>query len=498
MGITYDTIVVGGGTAGAAVAGRLAERGNESVLLLEAGPDYGKQDNGRWPTDLLDGRVLTESHDWGYTSASRTGLPRHRLPRAKVIGGCSSHNGCIALCGSRSDYDGWAEEGNPGWSADDLLPFFNKAAAMLRVREFTVQEVTPFHAACLEAMEGAGIPLTDRLDDLDENVGAATAPVNIENGVRRNTAAAYLDPVRGNPQLTILGDAQVEKINIVKGRAASVEVIRGGSTTTMIAGRVVLCAGAYGSPAVLMRSGVGTAEALRALGIPPVLDLPGVGCNLHDHPAIELTYIGAESLSEEMHEFASNGQVIFTEQSLAKARSSHCDKAFDLHLYPCSSAQPDEEGKWGFVLPVANMVPRSRGRVTLQDRDASANLVIDTGYLNDAQDVDLDVLMDGVALTRRVAAQPSLARFVGQERPGSKALAEPDAVRRSCCHYYHPVGSCKMGPSSDPLAVVDASGMVHGIENITVVDASIMPTIPRANTNLPVLALAERIVSQLN
>ena len=153
-----DTVVIGGGTAGAAVAGLLAERGDRSVLLLEAGPDYGSLAEGRWPSDLLDGRVLASTHDWSFTSAAANGQPGHALQRAKVIGGCSAHNGCIAIWGSRADYDGWATAGNDGWSTGEVLPYFQQAAARLCVRDFAPEEVTPLHGACLEAMVASGIP----------------------------------------------------------------------------------------------------------------------------------------------------------------------------------------------------------------------------------------------------------------------------------------------------------------------------------------------------
>lgn len=497
MAATYDTVVIGGGTAGAAVAGRLAARGDGSVLLLEAGPDYGARDAGGWPADLLDARILTTSHDWGFASAARTGIPDHALPRARVIGGCSSHNGCIALWGHRLDYDGWSAMGNLGWSAEEMLPFFRRANEMLRVRNFSEQEVTPFHAGCLEAMAMAGIPATEGLNDVNESIGSAVAPVNIQDGVRWNTAMAYLDPVRESPQLTVMGDALVDRIHLEANRAVSVEIVHGGTTQRINTGRIILSAGAYGSPAILMRSGIGEAGALEKLGIQVMINLAGVGKNLHDHPAIELQYRGSETLSSRMAAFAAAGHPIFTEQSLAKARSGHCEEAFDIHVYPASSSRPDDEGRWTLTFPVANMAPRSRGHVWLRSADAAANPVIDTAYLTDRDEVDVAVLMDGIALARRITSSGALACLLEQELPESAVVIDRATARSACVHYYHPVGTCKMGPASDTTAVVDASGTVHGCENLTVADASVMPTIPRANTNLPTLALAEKIVAGL-
>ena len=493
---TVDTLVIGGGTAGAAVAGRLAARTDQSVLLVEAGPDYGLRSDGRWPAELLDARVVADSHDWGYTSAARTGQPNHPLQRARVIGGCSAHNGCIAVRGSRFDYDSWSDAGNHGWSTDELLPFFDKAETALRVRNFEATEVTPFHAACLDAMVGTGLPLANDLSDLDEDLAVGTAPVNIHDGIRWNTALAYLDPVRGNGYLTVIGDALVNKIRVVDGRATVVDIIGPEGATKVDVGRVIVCAGAYGSPAVLMRSGIGRADDLRALGIGVALDLPGVGRNLHDHPVFNLQYSSA-GLFSAMDSFIVNSRTPFTEQSLAKARSDSCSVAYDLHVYPYTAVGPIQQGLWESYLPVANLAPLSRGIFRLRSMDPTVTPMIDTNYLSDPDDADLSVLMNGIELARQIARQQPLADLIGQELPVSAQCVRREEVRRSCLHYYHPVGTCKMGPVSDTEAVVDAAGRVHGTTNIFVADASIIPTIPRANTNLPALVVAERIVDGL-
>jgi choline dehydrogenase len=179
-----DTVVIGGGTSGAVVAGVLAEKSNESIVVLEAGPDFGPFQDGRWPADLLDARALGYTHDWKYTSEDT--YPDRIVPfeRAMVIGGCSSHNGCAAIWGSRIDYDAWVAAGLDGWSADELLPFFTRANARMRVKDYTESEVTPFHRAVLAAAEAAGIPRTANLNDLDEDEGIAPSPVNIADGVR--------------------------------------------------------------------------------------------------------------------------------------------------------------------------------------------------------------------------------------------------------------------------------------------------------------------------
>ena len=493
-----DTVVIGGGTAGAAVAGLLAEREDQSVLLLEAGPDYGGRQEGRWPADLLEGRVVARTHDWSYTSAASTGQPGHALQRARVIGGCSSHNGCIALWGHRADYDGWADEGNDGWSTEEVLPYFRRAAARLCVRHFEPEEITPFHGACLDAMVGAGIPQSADLNDLDEDVGAAIAPVNIRNGIRWNTPFAYLDPVRDRGDLTVVGDALVDKINLDRAKVVSVELVREGRRVTVGAGRVILCSGAYGSPAVLLRSGIGPSGELARLGISTQIDLPGVGRNLHDHPGVSMKHHGTQHFDSLMEDFTAEGKTVFTEQSLAKARSSRCSEAFDLHVAPTTSDGPHAEGRRECGMYVALMTPKSRGKLTLRDSDPQSSLVIDTGYFTDPGDEDLAALMDGVEMTREIARRQPLAELIGAELSETAGMVTAEDLRRNSLHYFHPVGTCKMGPESDPAAVVDPKGRVHGAEGLFVVDASIMPVVPRANTNLPTLMVAERIVTGLD
>ena len=214
------TIVVGGGTAGAVVAARLAAGGAGSTLLLEAGPDYGPASSGRWPRELLDATCVASSHDWGYTGefAGR----EIRFSRARVIGGCSSHNAAAVVFGSRLDYDGWAAAGNPGWSAAELEPLFASAWERLRVRRVSLDELTPFQRACRDAIAASGIPAVSDLNDLDENAGVAPFPVNIDGTTRVNSTFAYVDPVRD--RLIVAGDTLVERVLVRNGSAVGVPV----------------------------------------------------------------------------------------------------------------------------------------------------------------------------------------------------------------------------------------------------------------------------------
>jgi choline dehydrogenase len=491
-----DTVVIGSGTAGAAVAARLARDTSQSVLLLESGPDYGAFAEGHWPPSLLDARSLPTGHDWGYLNEASTGRPGHPLERARVIGGCSSHNGCAAIWGSRVDYDGWAALGNLGWSADDLLPFFQLANETLRVKRISSSEITPWQQACLEAATNFGIPRVDDLNNLDEDMGMSTSPVNIVDGVRWNTAFAYLDPLRGNERLTIRGHMQVDRLRLDGGRVISLEATGPEGPVTVEAGRFVVCAGSYGSPAILLRSGIGPDAELRALGIETKLHL-AVGRNLHDHPAVYLKYSGTPRLVAAMLDFAARGGVLFSEQTIAKFRSKYCTSAYDLHLFPVGGQFMDGADSWEFLLPVANMTPLSRGSVRLTSADPFATLKIDTAYLSDPEGRDLEVLWNGIEMIREYACQAPLAELIGEEISPTVNYKTPEDVRRDNLHYYHAVGTCKMGPESDPAAVVDARGKVHGTDNLYVADASIMPVVPRANTNIPALVVGERISAWL-
>ncbi len=502
-----DLVVVGGGTAGAVVAGLVAAKGDRSVLVLEAGPDYGPFDGGEWPADLLDARGLpTGGHDWGYHSSATYGARGLPLERARVIGGCSAHNGCAAVWGHRLDYDGWERLGNPGWGADALRPYFERANQRLRVHTPPRAALGPFHEAVLGAAPSAGLPLVDDLNDLDGPLGMAVSPINVADGVRWNSAFAYLDPVRGRRHVKVVGGVLVDRVVVERGRAVAVELVHDGRAGRVACGEVVLAAGAYGSPAVLLRSGIGPADHLRAVDVAVAHELPGVGENLQDHPALVLEYSGTPELVAALRAFM-RWAPLREEGTIAKARSSLCREAFDLHVYPfggpCAPfGRPRPPGeRWTFAVPVACMTPRSRGRVRLAGRDSTAAPIVDHAYLTDPDDHDRAVLLDGVELARALAAQPPLRDLLGVECGPSARAADRGALRRHVrthgVHYYHPVGSCKMGSAADRAAVVDAQGRVHGIAGLRVADASVMPVIPRANTNLPTVVVGERIAAAI-
>jgi choline dehydrogenase len=491
-----DTVIVGGGTSGPVVAARLAESSDEQVLVLEAGPDYGARGSGRWPADLLDARALPITHGWGYDSGDLYPGRTIAFERARVIGGCSAHNGCAALWGSRADYDGW---GCVGWSAEELSPLFREVERRAFVTATSADAVGPFHRAVLEGARAVGYPIVTDLNDLDEHVAAGPFAANIRDGVRWNAAFAYLDAVRDQPSVTVLGDTLVDRIVVSDGRPVQIHAIQDGTPVVIEADKVVLSAGAYGTPAILLRSGIGPADDLRRLGIDVRLGAPGVGGNLHDHPMAELDFAGSPELTAALAEAAAHGFVP-EEQTLVKARSALCEEAFDLHLAPVAAVLPDSLLAGRVLIAIANMAPRSRGRLTLVDRDPERAPRIDHGYLTDPGDHDLAVIADGVRLARELASSGPLAPVIGAENgvlAGLEGHELADGIRRTHVHYYHPVGTARMGRADDPGAVCDTDGRVRGLEGVWVADCSLIPTVPRANTNIPAFVVGERVARAL-
>ncbi len=457
----FDVLVVGGGTAGCVLAARLSEEPERTVCLVEAGPDYGRYAEGRWPSDMLDARTLPMSHLWETAPDDRS------ASRARILGGCSAHNACLVVWGSRDDYDEWGD----GWTFAELEPYLRRAETLLRTRTDRADDLSPFHRALLDAGPRIGLPQLADLNDLDATVGIAPAPVNAVAAVRWNTAFAYLDDARSRPNLTIIPETLVDRVEIANGRALGVVSDSGRLT----ADTVILAAGAYGSPAVLLRSGIGPQAHLSRLGVAVIEDLP-VGVGLADHPGVGIEWSpGAAHVPQ-------HGPV-FATSILVRARSDSCPQdTWDLHFLPW--LEEAEEG-WRTSAVVYLLKPDSRGSVTLRSPDPRVPPVIDHGFLSAPH--DLERLASGLALMRSLAEQAGSGREL---RPGDHDSLDT-YLRREVRGIFHPTGTCAIG------AVVEAHGGVLGIDGLLVADASIMPTIPRANTNLSTVAVAERIAGWL-
>ncbi len=479
VGSGFDVVVVGGGPAGCVMASRLTEDPDRSVLLLEAGPDHGARSEGRWPRDILDaGADADQSHDWGFSGPSAT--------RAKIIGGCSSHNQCVVAWAPPGDHAAWAAVGHEGWGFEAQRPFLERAERLLHTRASPIGELDPLESAFIEAVEEIGLPALDRLNGPDWGPGAASLPRNVLDGVRWNAAFAYLDPVRGRPNLTIRADTLVDRVVFEGTLARGVLTERFGTREEFAAGTVIVTAGTYMSPAILQRSGIGPATELERLGIEPIVDLPGVGSNLLDHPMVDVTFEAGRSSTP----VVGHG----LEEVLLKARSSRCtDEHWDAHVLVWAS-HPDD-GERQIIVSVGVVESDSVGRLELPSTDRAAVPELAQPFA-ELSDHDTAVLIEGIELIRRLAGTRALGPFLGDELdPGQTDLES--WIRASVGGYWHPVGTCRMGPSNDPFAVVDPNGRVHGTLGLVVADASIFPTTPRANTHLPTIGIAESIAATI-
>lgn len=490
----FDVVVLGGGTAGCLLAARLSEDPSRSVCLVEAGPDYGAHVDGRWPEDMLDARILPTSHGWGFEDPNAS--------RARIMGGCSSHNACFVVWGHPRDYEAWSEPTGGAWSFENLEPHLRRAERALRTRTHSEEELGPWDRGLIHGAMELGYPPLAHLNDLEQPEGVAPYPVNAVGPMRWNTAFAYLDEARGRKNLEIMDRTLVDRLLLPNGRAGGVRLLRDGDDVELSAGIVILAAGAYGSPAILLRSGVGPEGELRALGIPVALPRPGVGRRLMDHCGSWLELAPADRLRSETAAHA-NIDGVWQSASVLKARSGVEDQGYwDLQIYPWTDLVPGGRGtpEFRFYLTVKIQNVRSEGSVQLMSSDPAALPVVDHGFLSD--DGDVARLLEGMKLGRRITATDAMRGLVTEEvDPGPAVSADVDLATFARVHlagHFHPVGTCRMGPADDPMAVTDSRAKVHGIDNLYVVDASIFPDLPRANTSLTVVAVADRIAGHLS
>jgi choline dehydrogenase len=508
MRLVYDDIVIGAGSSGAVVAARLSEDGDRSVLLLEAGPDYVAPEF--TPADLLDPTdISVSSHDWGFDASA---VPNRSIPfpRGRVTGGSSAVNGTVALRGTPGNYEEWTELGNEGWSWRDVLPFFRKleddpeeagdlhgAGGPIPIRRWKPEELVPVEQAFFAYCRRAGFNEVHDHNDPDAT-GVGPIPVNQRGGIRVSTAIGYLLPARHRLNLTIRSNCHVHRILFDGIRATGVELDCDGVVQRVLTRRITLSAGAIASPAILMRSGIGPAVDLRALGIDVVVDSPGVGANLLDHPnagAIVIPKGGAPDTHipfiQMMVRYTASGSSDFNDMQFNFLTHS------DLSL-----RQPQIAEQIGasivMSLTASLQRPKSRGRMSLASKDPHEAPRIELDYCTDPE--DMRRMIEGVRMCWEASQSPELEPFVERVAPldeetvrSDDALAE--YIRNTARTTFHPVGTARMGPDGDRNAVVDAHGRVRGVDGLRVVDASIMPNIVNCNTNLTSIMIGERVVA---
>jgi choline dehydrogenase len=529
----FDFVVVGAGSAGAAVAGRLSERPGTSVLLLEAGR---KDDHPFGLMPIAFPRVATDrGYVWPLESEPEPGLDQRALPawRGKMLGGCSSLNAMINVRGNPRDFDSWRARGLEGWDYASVLPYFKRLETSWRgegrfhgasgpVGNTPVDYPESLFPQLQQAAANMGLPIVDD-HHAEQQEGLSRIELTVSGGRRSSTSRSYLEPAKNRPNLTVLTGAHVTRITLEGTRATGVEYLRNGQVTQVRAAReVVLCGGAYNSPQVLQLSGIGPAAHLESVGVKVLHDLPGVGENLIEHPNLlniyELhgklgftKYLRFDRAALAVMQWFLRGNGPFTTAgsvgNLILKSSAGLDRP-DIQIVVVSVHQHAQlwfpmltpRPVYAITARIGVLHPQSRGWVRLRSADPLAMPRFRFNMLTEPADVD--AMVRALKLCRDLYAQSPLREIIAGELlpgPGVRSDAEIIAyLRQNTEHRHHPVGTCRMGVAGDPGAVVDAQLRVHGIENLRVADASVMPDDPSGNTNVPTIMIGEKAADMLS
>ncbi|MBM3549636.1 MAG: choline dehydrogenase [Alphaproteobacteria bacterium] len=521
-----DIVIVGGGSAGCALAGRLSENPRIRVLLLEAGPS----DTDPWihlPVGYF--RNILSPLSWGFETEPDAGINGRSMvwPRGKVLGGSSSINGLIYIRGQAEDYDHWRQLGNAGWSFQDLLPYFKRAEHQERGESelhgvggpLGVSDLRLKHPICeafIKAAEQAGYPHNPDFNGASQD-GVGYYQLTTRNGMRASAAAAYLKPARKRPNLRIETDALATRVLVENGRAVGVAYLKHGIPYEARAREVVLSGGAINSPQLLLLSGIGPAAHLQEHGIAVTRDLPGVGENLQDHYQARVIWRCTQPITHNQirHSlwrqamvgtewlFRRSGAVTIGAGEVGlfcKSTPEVATADLQYHFMPVSFERSQDGNsihvhEWpGFNNTVNQSRPESRGWIRLKSSDGRWHPAIQPNYLT--AETDRRAIVAGIRIARQICEMPAMRAFTGAEySPGPEVTRDDeilDFVRAKGGTIYHPVGTCKMGPDGDRMAVVDGALRVRGIQGLRVADASIMPTLISGNTNAAAIMIGEK------